>query len=104
MPPPLWEVALLGIFRARALMGAGNLAYGRGDLAPARAAYTEALELRFSRNDLRGTAGTLASIGNIANAAGDFMEEQSFFEEALALPRSIPSYAAACECLSGSRR
>ena len=68
--------------RVRALMGAGNLAYVRGDYEAARPLYTEALALRRHLDDGRGIASCLNSLGNVAYETGAFREARLLFEEA----------------------
>jgi hypothetical protein len=53
-----------GFARARALTGAGEMAWGRGDLATAAARHTASLELRRELGDLEGVAQALHNLGN----------------------------------------
>ena len=69
--------------RIRALMGAGNIAFERGEYEAARPLYSQALALRRQINDGRGIASCLNSLGNIAYEGGAFREAKQLFEQAL---------------------
>jgi predicted ATPase/DNA-binding SARP family transcriptional activator len=75
--------------RARALHGAGILAYEQGDYAQARERYEEALEHYRARGDGRNIAAVLSSLGSVARAACDGRSARSCFEESLALFREL---------------
>ena len=70
--------------RVPALMGAGNIAYERGDYAAARPLYAEALELRRTLGDGRGIASCLNGLGLVAYEVADFREAKHLFEESRA--------------------
>jgi tetratricopeptide (TPR) repeat protein len=71
--------------RAKALYGAGQLAFGQGDLARAARLYGEALAAYRAPGDDAGTATVLAELGQLARAQGDHERAATFSEEALAL-------------------
>jgi predicted ATPase/DNA-binding SARP family transcriptional activator len=71
--------------RARALMGAGNIAYSQGNFEEARLHFAQALILRREMEDVRGTAMALGSLGLVATDQGDHPTAQCLLEEALAL-------------------
>ncbi len=75
--------------RAKALNGAGNMAYAQGDYVAAQTLYKEALTARREISDRQGIAGTLLSLGNLAYSQGDYVAAQALYEEALAMYREI---------------
>jgi non-specific serine/threonine protein kinase len=75
--------------RARALHGAGYLAWGQGDRTRARALLAESLALYRDLGDKRGLARTLNSFGIIAEEDGNPDEAQRLYEEGLSLAREI---------------
>jgi len=75
--------------RAKALLGAGNLASGQGDLAAAQPRFEESLALCRDLEDARGIAGALNGLGMLAAERGELDRAQALFEEALAPLREI---------------
>jgi predicted ATPase len=75
--------------RAKALNGAGILAWGQGDYGPARALHEEALAARRILGDRRGVAGSLHNLGMTAQEQGDHALARSCYEEALAINREM---------------
>jgi non-specific serine/threonine protein kinase len=75
--------------RARALNGAGNLAYEQGDFRRAAALHREALALRRELGDGVGVATSLNNLGNVAAVLGDYGQAVVVHEEALALRREL---------------
>jgi predicted ATPase/class 3 adenylate cyclase/Tfp pilus assembly protein PilF len=75
--------------RAKALNGAGNLAYSQGDYASAHAYYEESLTIRREVGDRSGIAGSLNNLGLVAHSQGDFASAQAYYEESLPLFREI---------------
>src|ERR1051326_8420488 len=71
--------------RARALDGAGLLAWYRGDRGAARAFAEESLALCRQLGDKIGAAHALRQLGHLASAQGDPMAARRFAEEDLAL-------------------
>jgi tetratricopeptide (TPR) repeat protein len=75
--------------RARALHGAGILAYFQGDYGAARTLHAEALALRRELGDLSGISGSLNNLGIVAYGQGDYGAARALHEEALALRRQL---------------
>lgn len=75
--------------RARALTGAGEMAWGRGDLATAAARHAASLELRRQLGDTAGVAQALHNLGNVAIERGDPVAARTLHEESLALRRGL---------------
>lgn len=75
--------------RARALLGAGSLAWMEGDYADARLLYEAALELGRKLQNWRVVAGTLGNLGNLATLQSDYTAARSCFEESLAIKREL---------------
>jgi tetratricopeptide (TPR) repeat protein len=75
------------IVRARALNGAGSLAWRQGDYERARVLYEEALAVRRLLGDARGIVGSLNNLGTVAYAQGDYRRAAALYEESLALAR-----------------
>jgi predicted ATPase/DNA-binding SARP family transcriptional activator len=75
--------------RAKALNGAGNLAYMQDDYARARALHEESLALRRELGDMRGIAISLNNLGNVAEVQGDYTRARALLEESLALDRQL---------------
>jgi tetratricopeptide (TPR) repeat protein len=70
--------------RASALMGAGNLAYGRKDFVTARRWFERRLALAQESGDVNGEAAALGSLGNVANDEGDHECARSLLAKCLA--------------------
>ena len=70
--------------RARALLGAGKLAYAQGDPAAARAHLARALALFRELGDALGAAETQRNLGGAAVRQGDYVAAQDFLEASLA--------------------
>jgi predicted ATPase/DNA-binding XRE family transcriptional regulator len=71
--------------RAKALYGAGQLAFGQGDLARAARLYGEGLAAYRALGDEGGAATVLAELGQVARARGDHDRAVALSEEALTL-------------------
>ncbi len=74
--------------RARALNGAGNLAFSQGELAAARGLHEQSLVLWRSVDDRRGIAGSLNNLGLIAQHQGDWPDADAILREAIELNRA----------------
>ena len=74
--------------RARALEGAGTLAYRQGDYAAAREVLDEALAIHRRRGDAGAEATPLALLGSIAYVQGDYAGARTLLDRALALRRA----------------
>ena len=79
--------------RARALNGAGNLAWRQGDYSGARALYEEGLAISRELGDKQGTAGSLHNLGTVAKEQGDYSRARALCEEALGINREIGNRA-----------
>ena len=75
--------------RAKALLGAGAMAYYQGDYAWAGARYAEALDLFRGLDDRAGVAWTLIYQGWLANDRGDFTAARALLGESLAIARAL---------------
>jgi predicted ATPase/DNA-binding XRE family transcriptional regulator/Tfp pilus assembly protein PilF len=75
--------------RARALEGAGNLAWRQGDVGPAAAFLDASLGLYRGLQERRGMAHVLNTLGLVADGRGDYAQASSLFEESLALWREV---------------
>lgn len=92
-----WYAELLGhsaaqqgtAVRAKALSGAGTLAFSLGDLAAARSLHREALVIRRELGHAWGIAASLYNIGGVHAAQGDFAAAHPLFEESLEVMRSL---------------
>lgn len=81
------EESVPGVFaadRARALNGAGSLAWNQGDYPAARSLLEESLTLRRRLLDTQGVADTLNNLGNVAADQGDYPAARRLLEESLA--------------------
>lgn len=83
------DAAMLPAARAKALHGAGVLAYQQGDLPAARAAFEESLVLKRALEDGAGTAASLNGLGLVSKEQGDVARARELFDESLALRREI---------------
>jgi non-specific serine/threonine protein kinase len=75
--------------RAKALGGAGSLAWNQGDYGMARVLAGESLELYRTLGERAGIATALNTLGNVARDEGDYERAQALYEESLALRREI---------------
>jgi predicted ATPase/class 3 adenylate cyclase len=76
-------------WRAKALNGAGLLAYSQGDFPSARSLYEQSLSIRQEIGDRWGIASSLNNLGGVAQHQGDYASAQAFYEESLAMKREI---------------
>jgi non-specific serine/threonine protein kinase len=74
--------------RARALNGAGMLAYSQSDLVTAQMRFEESLALRRALNDQTGIAIALNNLGMVAWSQGNYAAAQQLYEECLAIDRA----------------
>jgi predicted ATPase/DNA-binding SARP family transcriptional activator/class 3 adenylate cyclase len=75
--------------RAKAVNGAGTLAWHQGDYAAAWAHYEQGLDLRRAIGDRKGCAASLNNLGNVALARGEYERARSLYEEGLAIQRDL---------------
>ena len=75
--------------RAKALRGAGGLAWSQGDYAQATTLLEESMELFRALEDTAGIASTQDHLGVIAQLQGDYVRSTTLLEESLALRREL---------------
>ena len=75
--------------RAKALRGAGVLAWVQGNYGRATALFEEALALHRDLGDRRGIATALGNLGAVARYQGDYRRATTLYEEALARVRDL---------------
>ncbi len=75
--------------RARALHGAGTLAYDRSDYEIAAANYEESLAIYRELGESASTAQLLVNLGNVAYRQGDYVTARHRYEESLTLYREL---------------
>lgn len=75
--------------RARALQGAGTLAYDRSDYAIAEANYQKSLAIYRELGEAASTAQLLVNLGNVAYRQGDYLPARLRYEESLTLYRGL---------------
>jgi predicted ATPase/Tfp pilus assembly protein PilF len=75
--------------RARALHGAGMLAWRQGDYAQARTWHEESLALWQGMGDRHGLATSLESLGMVAWRQSDYAQARALHEQSLALRREL---------------
>src|SRR5215216_326071 len=75
--------------RAKALLGAGMLSYGRGDLLRSIGLLEEGLATYRRLGDQAGTAAILAELGKVVRAQGDDDRAQELSKEGLRLSRLL---------------
>ena len=73
--------------RAKALLNAGRLAFGQGDLDRAAEILEESLDLYRGLGDERGSAFALVALGQLLRARGEHDRAAALSEEGLALSR-----------------
>jgi predicted ATPase/transcriptional regulator with XRE-family HTH domain len=74
---------------ARALYGAGTLAWGQGDFARAREALEQCLTLRRALGDQLGIAAALQNLSNVAAMQEDFAQARQWGDQGLAIRRAL---------------
>ena len=77
------------VARAKALLGAGKLAWSQADYTAARALLEESLRLHKELGDRQGTADVLHNLGRVAENQGDYQEARTLYEESLRLHREL---------------
>jgi predicted ATPase/DNA-binding SARP family transcriptional activator len=75
--------------RARALNGAGSLAWRQGDNRAARAYYEESLAIMRELGDRRGSAASLNHLGIVAYLEGDYTGCTTYYEASLTIMREL---------------
>jgi non-specific serine/threonine protein kinase len=79
--------------RAKALNGAGLLAWRHGNIIAARELHLEARELLHTVSDAAEEAWTLWRLGDIVTELGDYASARSLLEESIAIARAAGSLA-----------
>jgi len=79
--------------RAKALNGAGNLAYNQGDYAAARLFHEESLTIAGGSGDQQAVARSLNNLGLVARERADYSEAHAMFAQALTINRSTGNRA-----------
>jgi predicted ATPase/DNA-binding SARP family transcriptional activator/Tfp pilus assembly protein PilF len=77
------------VHKAKALNGAGVLAWTLGDYDAAHTLHEESLALRRELGDKLGIAYTLTNLGIVAWSQGDYAAARGLYEESLALKREL---------------
>jgi len=75
--------------RAKALNGAGCLAYFQGDYPAARELHEGSLSLRRDLDDRAGIAASLSNLGSVACDQGNYAAAQKLFDESLLIRREL---------------
>jgi len=78
-----------GLVRAKALIGMGQLAFGKGDLARAVELFEESLALYRESGDEGGVAIVVVQLGQIARTRGEHGRAAALSAEGLALSRNL---------------
>ena len=86
--------------RAKALLGAGRLAFGQGDLGSSIALYEQSLTTYRRLGDEAGTAALLAELGQLVRARGDDDRAEALSEEGLRLNTTLQDRRSAAISLS----
>ncbi len=75
--------------RAKALIGAGLLAYRQGDYTSAGSLAEESLAITRELGEKRGIASSLNNLGLVAWTQGDYVAANAFYQESLAIRREL---------------
>ncbi|MGQ0550991.1 MAG: ATP-binding protein [Armatimonadota bacterium] len=75
--------------RAKALNGAGNLAYNQGDYAAAQDLHEQSLAIRREVGDQQSVAGSLNNLALVARRRGDYVGARALLEEAIGINRML---------------
>jgi predicted ATPase len=94
------DVSARGSVRAKALLGAGRLAFGQGDLARAARMFGESLSVYRGLGDEGGTASVLVELGQVTHAQGDQDRAAVLSEQGLALSRELGNHMNAAIALN----
>ena len=85
MPQPPEQSSLY----ARALNGAGNMSYSRGDYALARSLHEKSLAISEALGDTKMSAPSHNNLGHLARRRGEYDAARSYLEEARRLSRQL---------------
>jgi tetratricopeptide (TPR) repeat protein len=83
------ETAAPGEARAKALSGAGVLAWNQGDYEAARSLYEESLAIKRASGDQLAISAQLNNLGNLAMDEGDYELARHYHEESLDIKRDL---------------
>ena len=75
--------------RAKALGGAGFLAYAQGDYEAARSLHEESLSICRELGDKQGIAQSFNNLGNVAFSQGEYDSARALYEESLSIRREL---------------
>jgi len=75
--------------RAKALYGAGALAWSQGGYAQATALLEESLAIKRELDDKQAIASSLNELGNVTKDQGDYVAARAYYEESLAIERVL---------------
>ena len=89
-----------GLVRARALIGAGSLAWLQGDYPDARAFYEQSLAIARELGDGSRIAAALHGLGAVLADQGDYLGARAFYEQSLAIRRKLGDQRAIAASLS----
>jgi predicted ATPase/class 3 adenylate cyclase len=78
-----------GAIRARALNGAGNLAFLQTDYSAANAYHHESLSIKRAMGDRAGVAISLNNLGNVSQTQADYASARILYNESLAIKREL---------------
>jgi predicted ATPase/class 3 adenylate cyclase/Tfp pilus assembly protein PilF len=87
--------------RAKALYGAGILAWRQGDYEAARGLHEESLAIRRELGDKRCIAQSLYSLGAVTSYQGDYGTARALLEESLAISRELGDKVGIATSLNG---
>ena len=76
-------------FRAKALNGAGVLAWAHSDYSAATTLHEESLSIMREIGNAQGIAAALHGLGNVASYQGDYSAANSLHEEGLSIRRAL---------------
>jgi predicted ATPase/DNA-binding SARP family transcriptional activator len=83
------DAAEPGDVRAKALQGAGVLAWNQGDYTAARLFYEQSLAIKRALGDQLAISAQLNNLGNLAMDQGDYDTARQFHEESLVIKRAL---------------
>src|SRR5258708_25061659 len=78
-----------GLVRARALIGAGSLAWLQGDYPDARAFYEQSLAIARELGDGSRIAAALHGLVAVLADQGDYLGARAFYEQSLPIRRKL---------------
>src|SRR5205814_3934786 len=79
----------MSAIRAKALGGAGNMAWLQGDYISARLLIEESLAIKRDLGDKKGIASSLGNLSIVAYLQGDYISARTLQEESLVINREL---------------